>query len=389
VYLVGHDTLGWEDGAGSWTYAVPDALGSVRQAVDATAAVVAAREWSPYGVESGGARAGLGYTGEWFDAGVGLQYLRARWYDSCLNHFTSPDTIIPDYREPQSLPRYVYVENNPILYTDPSGLTPETRYQGNPYDLTLWMYEELAAASNSWYVNRLHALWAWSPRNPPVTVLGYSANKGRALLAWTWLVKDQAKWDFKHDIRDFLRVRGDQGGIVLRSPGNPGWYEFSVPGNIFYGFVGRAAGFPGELLHGGASVAEALDPSYKQSGDVCCPPICLISPPGMGIPPLPYCFQIGCFHLELDELQTLFDDPQDYATIDFGIRMYNTYGRSLSYSQFQDYLATYSNELTPAPSISEQGFTNPNWPYRVGYFNGPDDQENERLVRALLVNWRW
>jgi hypothetical protein len=109
----------------------------------------------------------------------------------------------------------------------------------------------------------------------------------------------------------------------------------------------------------------------------------------MGIPPLPYCFQIGCFHLELDELQTLFDDPQDYATIDFGIRMYNTYGRSLSYSQFQDYLATYSNELTPAPSISEQGFTNPNWPYRVGYFNGPDDQENERLVRALLVNWRW
>jgi hypothetical protein len=40
VYLVGHDTLGWEDGAGSWTYAVPDALGSVRQAVDATAAVV-------------------------------------------------------------------------------------------------------------------------------------------------------------------------------------------------------------------------------------------------------------------------------------------------------------------------------------------------------------
>jgi hypothetical protein len=74
-YLVGHDTLGWEDGAGSWTYAVPDALGSVRQAVDATAAVVAARAWSPYGVESGGAQAGLGYTGEWFDAGVGLQYL--------------------------------------------------------------------------------------------------------------------------------------------------------------------------------------------------------------------------------------------------------------------------------------------------------------------------
>ncbi len=31
---MGHDTLGWEDASG-WIYAVPDALGSVRQAVDA------------------------------------------------------------------------------------------------------------------------------------------------------------------------------------------------------------------------------------------------------------------------------------------------------------------------------------------------------------------
>jgi hypothetical protein len=86
LYLIGYDTLGWQSGD-DWTYVLPDALGSVRQETDATGAVTAAREWSPYGVplsargEVGGTQAGLGYTGEWFDTGVGLQYLRARWLD--------------------------------------------------------------------------------------------------------------------------------------------------------------------------------------------------------------------------------------------------------------------------------------------------------------------
>jgi hypothetical protein len=45
----------------------------VRQATDATGAVIDAREWTPYGVELDGAQPGLGYTGEWWDAVVGLQ----------------------------------------------------------------------------------------------------------------------------------------------------------------------------------------------------------------------------------------------------------------------------------------------------------------------------
>jgi hypothetical protein len=76
LYLVGHDTLGQWDGE-AWQYPLPDALGSARQAVDADATVVATREWTPYGVEVGGAQPGLGYAGEWFDANVELQYLRA------------------------------------------------------------------------------------------------------------------------------------------------------------------------------------------------------------------------------------------------------------------------------------------------------------------------
>jgi YD repeat-containing protein len=64
LYLVAHDTLGWWDGA-VWAYYLSDALGSVRQEVDATGAVTGNRKWMPYGVEIGAAQAGLGYTGEW------------------------------------------------------------------------------------------------------------------------------------------------------------------------------------------------------------------------------------------------------------------------------------------------------------------------------------
>ncbi len=97
-YLVGHDTLGWNDGAG-WTYPLPDALGSVRQETDTAGAVVRAREWTPFGVAlalsgaegAGESPAGLGYTGEWWDADVGLEYLRARWYQPGTGRFTCPD----------------------------------------------------------------------------------------------------------------------------------------------------------------------------------------------------------------------------------------------------------------------------------------------------------
>ena len=120
LYLVGHETLGqYADGA--WTYYLPDALGSVRQATDGAGAVVSAREWSPYGVEVGGAQAGLGYTGECFDGDVGMVYLRARWYEPGVGIFSSPDPFPGLKTQPFSLQPYAYVLANPVNATDPSG----------------------------------------------------------------------------------------------------------------------------------------------------------------------------------------------------------------------------------------------------------------------------
>jgi hypothetical protein len=47
----------------------------------------------------------------------------ARLYDPVIGRFISPDSIVPAPFNPQSLNRYSYVLNNPLMYTDPSGQT--------------------------------------------------------------------------------------------------------------------------------------------------------------------------------------------------------------------------------------------------------------------------
>lgn len=45
----------------------------------------------------------------------------ARFYDPEVGRFITPDSIAPDYKNPQSLNRYAYVQNNPLKYIDPTG----------------------------------------------------------------------------------------------------------------------------------------------------------------------------------------------------------------------------------------------------------------------------
>ncbi|WP_046234908.1 polymorphic toxin-type HINT domain-containing protein, partial [Paenibacillus algorifonticola] len=61
------------------------------------------------------------YSGEFYDAEVGLYYLRARYYDPYVGRFISEDTYKGRANEPLSLNRYTYVLNNPLIYWDPTG----------------------------------------------------------------------------------------------------------------------------------------------------------------------------------------------------------------------------------------------------------------------------
>jgi RHS repeat-associated protein len=59
-----------------------------------------------------------------------IDYHRARFYSPYTNHFISPDTIVPSMLTPQTLNRYSYVANNPMLYTDPTGHSACENYGG-------------------------------------------------------------------------------------------------------------------------------------------------------------------------------------------------------------------------------------------------------------------
>ena len=126
LYLHGLDLLAQQRG-NAQRYYLGDGLGSVRQMVNRSGTVKQRYDYTPFGValaSQGSVVNAFQYTGEWWDAAVGLQYLRARWYAPYLNQFVSPDPIVPDFRNPPSIHRYLYALANPINHTDPSGHTP-------------------------------------------------------------------------------------------------------------------------------------------------------------------------------------------------------------------------------------------------------------------------
>ena len=62
--------------------------------------------------------------GEERDAETGLDYFGARYFSGAQGRFTSPDPIMASARvsNPQSWNRYAYGFNNPLRFTDPTGM---------------------------------------------------------------------------------------------------------------------------------------------------------------------------------------------------------------------------------------------------------------------------
>lgn len=80
--------------------------------------------YTPFGEmrsHSGGTVSNYKFTGQELDPGTGLYNYNARLYDPVLGRFISADTVVPSFSDPQSLNRYSYCRNNPLVYVDPSG----------------------------------------------------------------------------------------------------------------------------------------------------------------------------------------------------------------------------------------------------------------------------
>jgi RHS repeat-associated protein len=116
-------------------YFLADGLGSVRQLVDDSGAVILTKNYQPFGEGLTGAGSGYtsyGFAGEMTDL-TGLMYLRARYYASSQGRFISKDLWQGDDYLPMSFNAWLYVYANPTNRIDPSGQYAKATH----HDLTL------------------------------------------------------------------------------------------------------------------------------------------------------------------------------------------------------------------------------------------------------------
>ena len=105
-----------------------EAGGALASATLADAALVTRTAYTPYGELRGADNLATdrGWLGQVEDrvegaSGTGLTYLNARYYDPATSRFISPDPLI-NPADPRTLDAYMYSSDNPVAYTDASGM---------------------------------------------------------------------------------------------------------------------------------------------------------------------------------------------------------------------------------------------------------------------------
>jgi RHS repeat-associated protein len=110
-------------------YYATDAVGSIRVVFDPSGNVKARSDYLPFGEEwqaatPGGPLPTQRFTGQQRDAEEGLDNFNARSYATRMGRMTTVDPVFSGTYEPQRWNRYAYALNNPLSYSDPTGLDP-------------------------------------------------------------------------------------------------------------------------------------------------------------------------------------------------------------------------------------------------------------------------
>jgi RHS repeat-associated protein len=140
----------------------------------------------------------IGYTGQRLDNSTGLMYYRARYYASYLNRWLSPDTIVPDPKNPQSLNRYAYTLNNPVKYIDPTGhfSRDEQKNLLGFKDFAEWQkwYDSLS----EWWQDTIDNATVWDE---------IIISDGSRTAHWSFVIGNQSIWENGKKVGEGLRLR--------------------------------------------------------------------------------------------------------------------------------------------------------------------------------------
>jgi hypothetical protein len=211
---------------------------------------------------------------------------------------------------------------------DSIGMESPTEKQ---YDLTEWLVEDMVATAEGLFREEFHEMIQGLPQNPSV-LAQYEG------FVWNRIREAQKKFgtgklkDVKIQITDRL---GD--AIVLCGKDECRWLDSSVPGNISFGFNMAASGIPDPIYKFGAGLAQIEDD---------------------GINP--------------NWLPTYFDNPEDMASIEFGVSLFNKYGFGLDAEDFQNELTSDLFDSFQQPgegvAITREAFPEENT-YQIGEFD--------------------
>jgi RHS repeat-associated protein len=127
-----------------------DHLGGLHVLTDAAGVVTKRLTYYPFGEPRPSTATGElefdrhRFTGQELDSTTELYDYGARYYNPALGRFLSPDSLVPDPGNPQSLNRYSYVRNNSLARIDPTGHQEAGIFDGeiespignNPADFT-------------------------------------------------------------------------------------------------------------------------------------------------------------------------------------------------------------------------------------------------------------
>lgn len=121
--------------------------------------------------------------------------------------------------------------------------------------------------------------------------------------AFLSLNHENAKWNIKTPIQEEL---GD--AVILCGTKSCGWFDYSTPGNIHFGFMAAAAGIPRGVSQGAGGAIQSAEALFGDAE----------------------------WHREWSK--TLFEDPRDWAAVEFGYYLYEKYGAGMTVEQFQSEL---------------------------------------------------
>jgi hypothetical protein len=143
------------------------------------------------------------------------------------------------------------------------------------HDLTSWLVTQMKENASGRTAQIIRNLLANGPD-------GFAA----ANVVWYMMVKGDAPWDFKKDLRQYGYFE-----VVLGKD----WYGYDVPANIHYGYVGFAIGFDRQWLHfwAGAAQIQSGTSDWRWSS-------------------------------------WFFDDPKDYEALRVGMDLFELYGSGIT-----------------------------------------------------------